>query len=100
MSLIKILGGKQFTKKCLDQNITKLIWYVAKKLATTAEVPSILLVPACLVYDAFDAEIDSLVLYKQRMVLHQQYKEESENYHILERAWLKGQLTTPMSSNA
>ena len=97
---VKIPAGDAFNKKRLDPAVTKTTWFSAKKLKFTAILPAIIPVPACIVYDSFDKEIEAIVVYERWMNLRQQYEEVgSKLYNQVARSWLKAQLVTPTSAD-
>ena len=91
---VKIAVGEEFNKKRLNPTVTTQTWFAASKLDGEALVPSIMPVPAFLLYDAFNKEIDAMVLYECWMTARTHNIGAFPKFNAIFRAFLKAQVVT------
>ena len=94
---VKIAVGDEFNRKRVDATGTKPTWFLASRLEGEVLVPSIMPVPAFLLYDAFDGEIDSMILYERWMNARTHNPSAFPKFNAILRAFLKAQVVTPTS---
>ena len=92
--VVRIPEGNQFSNKRTDPANTKLTWYKPSQIQQDLQIPTIIPVPAFLVYDAFDRDIDSIIIYERWMTFRGQLVTSHSNSDLLLRTFLKAQTVT------
>ena len=95
-SSIKFPTGADFGAKRKDQKCNKeKTWFVSSKVKKIAYLPFLIPVPPCLVFDAFQKDIDALVVYERWMVMREQTNQHYQTLDTTIRSFLKAQVVTP-----
>ena len=92
--VVHIPEGEQFSNKRTDPANTKLTWYKPSQIRQDLHIPTIIPVPAFLIYDAFENDIDSLIIYERWMTYRGQLVTSNSNSDLLLRTFLKAQTVT------
>ena len=93
--IVRVPEGPTFANKRLDPNNNKATWFSASKVERVCDIPSIMPVPAFLIYDMFDGEEDSMVLYERWMSMRCHLGQKFDIVNTALRAFLKAQVVTP-----
>ena len=90
---LKFPTGNEFGGKRKDARMKNApVWFATTKVKKLAYLPFLIPVPPCLVFDAFDQDLDAVVLYERWMVMR---SEVEDTYKVLDmtiRSFLKAQL--------
>ena len=87
---VKVPDGDDFAKKRRDFQLhNKPTWFNRSAVQRVADVMPIIPAPACILYDAFDGEIDAMVVYERWMQLREQF--HFYKFNALLRHFLKAQ---------
>ena len=88
----RVPEGQDFAKKRRDAMLTtKSTWFVKDKVDRIGDIPPAIPVPAVLVYDAFDREIDAMIVYERLKAMPTQTIKKFTNTIALTRNFLKAQ---------
>ena len=89
---VKVPEGLEFSMKRRDPNLlTKAAWFSKDKVKRVGDIPPAVPVPACLVYDAFEKEIDAMVVYERLHTLPKEVTKAFNKTTALLRNFLKAQ---------
>ena len=88
-------SGAQFNAKRTDSKAVKATWFTTSNVNKHIGLPSMIPVPPCLVYDAFDKDIDSIVVYERWMVHRQELQDPFKNIDVALRTFLQSQVVKP-----
>ena len=97
---VKVPEGKGFNEKRLDAGNTKETWYTVSQLTANALVPSLMPIPAFLVYDSFDKGIDAMVLYERWMKARTHDMKAFIKFNTVFRAFCKAQVVKNTTKEA
>lgn len=97
--IVCVPEGPAFANKRLDPNLSKATWFSASKVDRVCDIPSLMPVPAFLVYDLFDGEEDVLVLYERWMSMHCHLGQKVDIVNKALRAFLKAQVETILDTS-
>ena len=85
-----------FSNKRQDPTLVKETWFKQAEVETVADIPPVFPIPAHLVYDLFNQEMDAMVLYERFMVaLDLLLPQTFPNTRYLLRNFTKAQVVTP-----
>ena len=70
----KVPKDDKFSRKCLDVTTTKATWITVTKFQQRCNLLSIMPVPAFLMYDTMDREINAMIVYERWMVFRASQK--------------------------
>ena len=98
---IKFPTGSEFgAKRKQAKHASSATWFATSKVKNISYLPFAIPVPPCIIYDAIDKDIDSLIIYERWMAMRE---EASGQYNTLDRTirtFLKGLLVLPSARYA
>ena len=90
---IKFPTGNEFGEKRKDKKVKHAAtWFTTSKVKKLAYLPYLIPVPPCLVFDAFDQDMDAVVLYERWMIMRSQVEDTHNVLDKTIRSFLKAQL--------
>ena len=90
---LKFPTGNEFGEKRKDKKVKHAAtWFTTSKVKKLAYLPYLIPVPPCLVFDAFDQDIDAVVLYERWMVMRSEIEDTHTVLDKTLRSFLKAQL--------
>ena len=97
---IPVPEGELFSNKRLDPTVSKATWFKQTEIERQADVPPVVSIQACLVYDSSDGEIDAMIVYERFMVIMENLLPRTfPNTRCLIRNFLKAQVVTPTKNS-
>ena len=98
---LKCPTGKEFGTKRKQARATESpTWFVASKIKKAVQLPFLIPIPPCLVYDAIEQDIDSLIVYERWMVMREEAQGHFQTLDSTIRSFLKGLLVAPNARHA
>ena len=89
--VVRVPEGPEFSQKRTDPSNSKMTWFKANQVKQGFQLPTIIPIPAFLVYDAFDHDMDAIVIYERWMSMRDQLDTSYPNTDLLLRSFLKAQ---------
>ena len=88
----KVPNGKDFAKKRRDVTVSgRATWFTKDKVDESLDIPPAVPIPAFLIYDAFDCEVDAVVIYERISALPSESQNKFKHTIATLRNFLKAQ---------
>ena len=87
--------GAQFSSKRRDQRLTTATWFTTSKVTKSLDLPFLIPVPPALVYDAFNSDMDAMIIYERWMFMREEVEGDFDTLNQCLRKFLKGQVVAP-----
>ena len=89
--VVRVPEGPEFSIKRTDPTNSKVTWFKPSQVTQGFQLPTIIPIPPFLIYDAFERDMDAIIIYERWMSMRDQLETAYPNTDLLLRSYLKAQ---------